>query len=99
MDGLKRGAGVDMTPSQFIVDGAGAVGGQLPRRLHTPRVGVYKSYLASMDEGWARYVLEQFDLPFTSLEDKDVRAGNLRSRFDTVVLPNQHADAIVNGHP
>jgi len=98
MDALKRGERVDMTPSQFIVGGLAVVGGQLPRRLHTPRVGIYKSYLASMDEGWARYVLEQFDVPFTSLEDKDVRAGNLRSRFDAIVLPNQDADAIVNGH-
>jgi hypothetical protein len=51
-----------------------------------------------MDEGWTRYVLEQFDVPFTSIENKDVRAGNLESRFDAIVLPNQDADAIVNGH-
>src|SRR5207244_7647052 len=70
----------------------------LPRPLHLPKVGVYKSYLASMDEGWVRYVLEQFDVPYTSLENKDVRAGNLKSRFDAIVLPNQSVDAIVNGH-
>lgn len=69
------------------------------RTLHAPRIGVYKSYLASMDEGWTRYVLEEFDVPYTSIENKDVRAGNLKSRFDAIVLPNQTADAIVNGHP
>ena len=68
------------------------------RPLRTPRVGIYKSYLASMDEGWTRYVLEQFDVPFTSIENKDVRAGILKSRFDAIILPNQDVDAIVNGH-
>jgi hypothetical protein len=96
MDALKRGARVSMTATRFSMDDANAAGSS--RRLHAPRVGVYTSYLAAMDEGWARYVLEQFDVPFTPLEDKDVRAGNLRSRFDTIVLPNQDADAIVNGH-
>jgi len=69
------------------------------RKLHTPRVGVYKSYLAPMDEGWTRYVLEEFSVPYTSLENKDIRAGNLRARFDAIVLPDQTADAIVDGHP
>jgi len=51
-----------------------------------------------MDEGWTRYVLEEFDVPFTSIENKDVRTGNLRSRFDAIILPDQEAEAIVNGH-
>jgi hypothetical protein len=69
------------------------------RPLRKPRVGVYKSYLGSMDEGWIRYVLEEFHVPYTSIENKDVRAGNLRSRFDSIILPSQDVDAIVNGHP
>jgi hypothetical protein len=68
------------------------------RPLRAPRVGIYKSYLASMDEGWTRYVLEQFDVPFISIENKDVAAGNLKSRLDAIILPNQDVDAIVNGH-
>jgi hypothetical protein len=95
---LKRGGRVGLAPLQFITETSAAIAGQLPRPLHLPRVGVYKSYLASMDEGWVRYVLEQFDVPYTSIENKDVRAGNLKSRFDTIVLPNQSVDAIVNGH-
>jgi hypothetical protein len=99
MDSLKRGAKVGLTPLQFITDTSAVIAGQRPRPLHVPRVGVYKSYLASMDEGWIRYVLEEFHVPYTSVENKDVRAGNLRSRFDTIVLPSQDVDAIVNGHP
>ena len=98
MDALARGERVGLTPLQFITNTSPVIAGQLPRPLHLPKVGVYKSYLASMDEGWVRYVLEQFDVPYTSIENKDVRAGNLKSRFDAIVLPNQSVDAIVNGH-
>jgi hypothetical protein len=68
------------------------------RPVRKPRVGVYKSYLASMDEGWIRYVLEEFHVPYTSIENTDVRAGNLHSRFDSIILPSQDVDAIVTGH-
>ena len=91
-------ASMPRTPLQFITNTSPVIAGQLPRPLHLPKVGVYKSYLASMDEGWVRYVLEQFDVPYTSIENKDVRAGNLKSRFDAIVLRNQSVDAIVNGH-
>jgi Zinc carboxypeptidase len=63
-----------------------------------PRVALYKSWVASMDEGWARFVLEQFSVPYQSLYDKDVRAGNLRARFDGIVLPDQSAKDIIEGH-
>jgi hypothetical protein len=98
MDGLKSGKRVFLSSSQVIVGDEGQARGSPARPLHLPRVGVYKSYLASMDEGWTRYVLEEFDVPYTSLENKDVHAGNLRTRFDTVILPSQDAEAIVNGH-
>jgi hypothetical protein len=51
-----------------------------------------------MDEGWARFVLELFDAPYQSVQDKDVRGGNLRSRFDVIILPDQSAKDIIEGH-
>jgi hypothetical protein len=98
MDALKGGGRVGLTPLRIMTDRAAGTAGQPPRPMHLPRVGVYKSFLASMDEGWLRYTLEQFDVPYTSIENKVVRAGNLKARFDIVFLPNQDADAIVNGH-
>ena len=94
MAALKRGGKVGLSATRFYIDETNAQA----RPLHLPRVGIYKSFLASMDEGWTRYVLEEFDVPFTSIENTDVRAGNLRSRFDTIILPDQEAEAIVNGH-
>lgn len=51
------------------------------------RIGLYRSYTASMDEGWTRYVLDTYRIPYTSLLDREVRAGNLNARYDVIILP------------
>lgn len=67
-------------------------------RLARPRLALYKSWVAAMDEGWTRWVLEQFGFDYTSITDKEVRAGNLNQRFDVVILPDQGMQQIVEGH-
>lgn len=61
------------------------------------RLALYKSWTGSMDEGWTRYVFDTFNVKYDSLLDKDVRAGNLRSRFDVIVLPSMRLREIVEG--
>jgi len=51
-------------------------------------VGLYRAWGGNEDEGWTRWVLEQFEFPYQSLEDQAVRAGRLRSAFDVIVLPD-----------
>jgi hypothetical protein len=63
------------------------------------RIGIYKSYAASMDEGWTRWVFDSHKVPFTSLVNRDVVAGKLRDRFDAIILPEQAARGISNGLP
>ena len=71
---------------------------KLPNPLpKTVRIGLYKSYNASMDEGWTRFVFDSFQIPFQSIVDGDVRNGNLNSRFDAIVLPSQTENQIVAG--
>jgi hypothetical protein len=50
-----------------------------------------------MDEGWTRWLLEQFEFAVHRVHDADVRAGNLRARFDVVVLPNATYAQMLNG--
>ena len=45
--------------------------------LEPVRVGLYKSYVASMDEGWTRWLLENYEYDLTNLSDDDVRTGDL----------------------
>ena len=61
------------------------------------RIGIYKSYAESMDEGWTRYVFDTYKIPFTSLHDKDVRAGNLIAKYDVIIMPDQQPASIMRG--
>ncbi len=68
-------------------------------KLTAPRVGLYKPWLASMDEGWTRFVLEQYGFEPKSLDNKTVRAGRLRASFDAIVLPDVAKEVIADGKP
>ena len=61
------------------------------------RVGIYKSYAASMDEGWTRWILDQNNLKYSSLTDSEIRAGAVRAKYDCVVIPAQNSQQIFNG--
>jgi hypothetical protein len=56
------------------------------RRL---RLGMYQRYYGgNMDEGWTRFLLEQFGFPYKSLFDAEIKAGNLASKYDVIILPD-----------
>jgi len=61
------------------------------------RVAMYKNYLASMDEGWTRWLFDQYKFEFKSLLQDEARAGNLASKFDVIILPDQSVGALTNG--
>ena len=63
----------------------------------TVKIGLYKSYTASMDEGWTRLVFDNFQIPYKSIVDADVRKGDLRAHFDAIILPSMSERAIVEG--
>ena len=57
-----------------------------PLDYRKPRVAHYQSWVPNMDEGWARFVLDSFEFPYTIVHDAEVRAGNLLDRFDTILI-------------
>ncbi len=63
------------------------------------RVGLYQNYLASMDEGWTRWMFDQYKFPYTRLLHQEIRAGHLREKYDVIILPDQSAQALLNGIP
>ncbi|HKP38139.1 MAG TPA: M14 family metallopeptidase [Pyrinomonadaceae bacterium] len=82
-------------------------------RLNTPSTGmnggcgdaalppraIYKSAVPSMDEGWTRWVLDhQQCTRYRSLDDRQIRAGNLRKDLETIIIPDQPAEAVLDGH-
>jgi hypothetical protein len=80
---------------------ATAASGRPPqsRPLAATRVGLYKPWVESIDEGWTRWLLEQYEFPFETIGDSDVRSGGLRARFDAIVIPDQAAERLLTGHP
>ncbi len=61
------------------------------------RVGLYEPWAGNIDEGWTKWILEQFHFPFTVLHNDDVRAGHLRSKFDSILIAEMATRQIVDG--
>lgn len=55
--------------------------------IDLPRVAIYHNWFSTQDEGWARYWFDQLSIPYTSIHKDDLRAGNLRRRFDVILVP------------
>ncbi len=69
---------------------------KLPNPLKSnPKIGLYKGFAASMDEGWTRLVFDTFQIPYRSISDTDFRANNLN--YDQIILPSDGENQIVNG--
>jgi hypothetical protein len=73
--------------------------------LRLPKVGMYKSYVASMDEGWTRWVLEDYAFDLVPLSDTDIRSGDL-SALDAIIMPHpdgrvlhkNNVEKVLTGH-
>jgi hypothetical protein len=59
------------------------------------RVGMYQRYGGgNMDEGWTRFVLEQFSFPYTSVMDAEIKKGNLNDKYDVIIFPGDSSATI-----
>jgi hypothetical protein len=66
--------------------------------FHAPRVAMYQPWTGgNMDEGWTRWVLEQYEFNLTSIHNADIRAGKLRQKFDTIIIADQNPRDIIDG--
>ncbi|MCX6144283.1 MAG: M14 family metallopeptidase [Ignavibacteriales bacterium] len=61
------------------------------------KLGMYKPWVASMDEGWTRWVLEQYEFPLKSISTKDMKEQKLNTEYDVIVIPDVSRDVIVDG--
>ena len=66
-------------------------------KLRLPRIGLYQSWVASMDEGWTRWIFDQNAIPYVRLVDAEIRKGDLNQRFDVILIPDNSASAITSG--
>jgi hypothetical protein len=94
VDGLASALGLNVR----ALDDKAAAGAGTALSIKAPRVALYQPWSASMDEGWTRWVIEQYEFPYVSLHNADVKAGTLRDRFDAIILPDQQPRDILSGN-
>jgi len=62
------------------------------------RVAMYQRYNGgNADEGWTRLLFEQFDQPYKTIFDPELKSGNLGSKFDVVILPADNPATLTGG--
>jgi hypothetical protein len=66
--------------------------------VRASRIGIYRPWTGNMDEGWTRWLLDYYGLPYRTLTNADIRGDGL-AEVDVVLFASQSAQSILNGHP
>jgi hypothetical protein len=72
--------------------------------LKNSRIALYQSWKSNMDEGWTRYVLDDLEVPYTTIHNKDFKdkkdkPADLKEKFDVIVFASESPDIIKLGKP
>ncbi len=66
------------------------------QKIKPVRLGLYKPWRASMDEGWTRWLLEQFEFDVTSVHNDMIKNGNLTKKLDVLIIANIDKNTIID---
>ncbi len=66
--------------------------------LKKARVGLYRPWAPSIDEGWTRWILENYGFGPKSIYNADMRSADLKSRYDVIVLPDMSSKQMMDGY-
>jgi hypothetical protein len=89
---LSRELHVPVTPLAAAPTGAAF-------RVKPVRVGLYKPWIASIDEGWTRFLLERYGFAFQSLGNEALKDGSYGGKVDAILLPSMDASLLEKGEP
>lgn len=78
--------GLDLTAASTTLSGK-------QHEVALPRVAIYHSWFSTQDEGWSRFTFEQRGIPYTSIDKDDLKAGELRKKFDVILVPRMRGEA------
>lgn len=97
------GQGLDRVLQRARLEGMPALraSAELPEgALAVPdtRIGLFRPWRASMDEGWTRWLLDELGLAYDSVRNDDVVAGGLRERYDVLLIADIGRGTIVDGY-
>jgi hypothetical protein len=94
LKGLSR-PGAEQIAARFGLDllATNAASFTAQHQVALPKVAIYHTWYSTQDAGWARYSFEQTGIPYTSINKDDLKSGNLKSRFDVILVPNTSGNA------
>ncbi|UWZ86313.1 M14 family zinc carboxypeptidase [Occallatibacter riparius] len=61
------------------------------------KIGLYRPWAPAIDEGWTRWILENYGFEPKSLYNADIRSSGLRTRYDVIVLPDMSSRQLMDG--
>ncbi len=64
--------------------------------LNKVKIGIYKSWQANMDEGWSRWMFEQFEFDLDTLHNAEIKNADL-SQYSAIIMPSQSPRGIKDG--
>ncbi|HLY43545.1 MAG TPA: M14 metallopeptidase family protein [Terracidiphilus sp.] len=94
--GISR-ATVENLTKQFGVSAESVSAPAHIRPIKKARIGLYRPWAPSIDEGWTRWILENYGFEPKSLYNADIRSADLRSRYDVIVLPDMSSHQMMEG--
>ena len=94
--GLSR-ATVEGLAKKYAVSAVAVTAPSATLALKKARVGLYRPWAPSIDEGWTRWVLENYGFAPKSLYNADIRSANLKNRYDVIVLPDMSSRQMMQG--
>jgi hypothetical protein len=57
-------------------------------KLRAPRIGLWDQYGGSMESGWTRWILEQFEFKFDRVYPPQLDNGTLNAKYDVLIFVN-----------
>ena len=66
------------------------------KQVKMKKIGVYQRYYGgNADEGWTRWILEQYRFRYRTVMDKDILRGKLASKYDIIILPSDAKEILL----
>ena len=82
-----QNSGVDFYPLKKMVEET--------HEVKPLRIGIYQRYWGgNIDEGWTRWLLEQYRFIYSTVMDKVIKEGNLAEKYDVIILPSDPTQLI-----
>ena len=96
ISGLSHSA-LDAIAQKYAVSAVSATAPAHTLPIKKARVGLYRPWAPSIDEGWTRWILENYGFEPKSIYNADMRSANLRSRYDVIILPDLSTKQMMEG--